>query len=117
MAKFFNFDAYVAERNKTRSVTFKLFDETFYLPPTIPFEAALLLQTMANRNKDDVVSDQFVTDLFVRLVGQDVFDTIKAHNAFDIDLLTNIMSWILQQYGVQNEETPKEETPVIVVPE
>lgn len=105
MAKFFNFDNYVKERNKERGVTFKLFGETHYLPPTIPFDAALLLQTMAGRNKDEKVDDSFVTDLFVKFVGADIYNSIKSNPMFDIDLMTELMSWILQQYGIQNNET------------
>lgn len=110
MAKFYNFDEYVRERNKERGVTFKLFNETFYLPPTIPFDAALLLQTMQYRDKDEQVSDTFVVDLFTKLVGIDVYIALKAHQDFDVDLLTNIMAWILEQYGLKND-SPKSESP------
>lgn len=110
MAKFYNFDEYVQERNKTRGVTFQLFDETHYLPPTIPFDAALLLQTMAGRDKAEKVEDSFITDLFIKFVGKPIYDSVVSNPMFDIDLMTALMSWILKQYGLQNE-TPSPKDP------
>lgn len=110
MAKFYDFDAYVKERNKERGVCIKLFEETYYFPPTIPFDAALALQSLAGRDKDEQLSNDFVTDLFIKLVGKDIYESMRSHVDFDVDLMTSIMSWILEQYGLKADESPKEET-------
>lgn len=109
MARFYDFDAYIRERNKTRGVSFTLFDQTFYLSPTIPFDAALLLQSLSGRSSDENLDSDTVIQIFKKLVGEEIYQTICKNPQFDVDLMVSVMSWILEQYGLSKGTEQKKE--------
>lgn len=95
MAKITDFDKYIKER-RVVAPSFSLFGETYYLPPTLPYQAMLYIQG------DTVKNSGFEDDalyFFELLFGnKDVIESWKKQPEFDVDLISKLTNWILEQY-------------------
>lgn len=94
-----DFDLFIAERQKT-APSFTAFGKEYFLPPTIPYDAVLRFRALSKRNADDAMTEDEVFTLFESLVGKVIVDELRTHAEFDIDLMTEIMKYVLEVYGV-----------------
>lgn len=105
-----NFDRYIEERKQLRK-EFTLYGETFYLPPTLAYEAVLQFKALGMRDKNENVNDLEVLDLFSAIFGENTLTRIReldTENTFDIDLASELMRWALHEYGVTATEANNE---------
>ena len=111
MAVYKDFDKYIKERQKERGISFTVFGDTYFLPPTLPFEVVLFMQTLQGRDKDEKVDSTFVYDLFEKTIGSEQFRQIRAHPEFDTDLMLELIKYIFSAYGLSNvdDTAPKAE--------
>lgn len=98
-----DFDTFIQER-RLKGHSFKMFGTEYYLPPTIPYDAILRFRALGKRNATDTVSDEETFDLFAALVGQSTVDSLRLHAEFDVELMTELMNYVLQIYGVTKSE-------------
>lgn len=95
-----DFDAYLAERRQLSENGFILFGERYTLPPTLPFESVLLFkQIMSREDKDSVIEESDIVPLLESMLGKDTFDKIKSHYEFDIDLMMQVLTYVLESYN------------------
>lgn len=105
-----DFDLFIAERQKT-APSFKVFGKEYFLPPTIPYDAVLRFRALSKRKKNDEMTEDEVFTLFESLVSKVVVDELRTHAEFDIDLMTEVMKYVLEVYGVASSGTnPKAKT-------
>lgn len=99
-----DFDTFIQER-RLKGHSFKMFGTEYHLPPTIPYDAVLRFRALGKRSATDTVSDDETFDLFAALVGQTTVDSLRAHAEFDVELMTELMNYVLQVYGVTKAES------------
>lgn len=99
-----DFDTFIQERRE-KGHSFRMFGTEYHLPPTIPYDAILRFRALGKRNPTDTVSDDETFDLFAALVGQNTVDSLRIHAEFDVELMTELMNYVLQVYGVTKTET------------
>lgn len=107
-----DFDAYLTERRKKTDRGFKMFGKKYVLPPTIPFQAVILFGDLKNRKKDQEVSETELEEIMSALIGESVLTELKTHPEFDVDLLTELMSYVLESYGVTSPKAKPEQEQV-----
>lgn len=104
-----DFDSYLQERRKLSS-EFTVFGETFILPPTIPYDAVLLFEMLQERGQSEEVSGETLFDIFQAVIGKANVDKLRQHVEFDVDLMTEIIKYALDVYGV-TENKSEDTTP------
>jgi hypothetical protein len=98
-----DFDAFIKERNKKNKKGFRAFGKTYTLPASIPYDAMLRIRALSkNTNKE--IGEEEVFTLFESLVGRATIDELRTHAEFDMDFMTELMKYTLEQYGMTNEK-------------
>lgn len=105
-----NFDKYLKERKK-QSSEFILFDQTIVLPPTLPYDAVLRFNALQMRNASEELSLDDMSSIFEAVIGKSNVELLIGHVEFDIDLMTEIIKFALESYGVGNDSKSVEEEP------
>jgi hypothetical protein len=103
-----NFDNYLKERQKTGS-EFIVFGQTIQLPPTLPYDAVLRFSALSKRNENEEVSHDDLFLIFESVIGEKNVDKLKGHVEFDIDLMTEIIQFALEAYGVDQKREQTED--------
>lgn len=105
MSKVIDFDKYIKERKKT-SPSFTLFGQTYVIPPSMPYKAMLYIQQLTSKNKDEVVEDDDLIYFFELLFANQVpLDDWKKQPDFDVNLISYMINWVLDQYGFADPKT------------
>lgn len=92
MSKITDFDKYIKER-RAFSPSFTLFGETYDLPPTLPYQAMLYIQSETASSADDQLY------FFELLFGnKNAIETWKSYPDFDMDLVAKLTDWVLEVY-------------------
>lgn len=110
--KFRNFDSFITERKK-EAPTFEVFGKTFVAAPTVSYNAVLELQRLNSRDKDEELADDEAFRIFELFIGKENLAQLREHDDFSIDLASELVRWLLVQYGMipeDGEDTGKKET-------
>lgn len=106
MSKIIDFDKYIKERRRT-SPKFTLFGKDYTLPPSMPYNAMLYIQSLTTNGSQEGLKNEDLL-YFFKLLFADHVDEIenwKNHPDFDMDLIGNMTSWVLDAY---NDSDPKQ---------
>jgi hypothetical protein len=105
VGKIVDFDKYIKERRRV-SPKFTLFGETYTLPPSMPYNAMLYIQSLSNEEASARINNDDLLYFFKLLFAEhvDAIENWKNHPDFDMDLISSMTSWVLEAY---NESDPK----------
>lgn len=110
--KFRNFDTFIAERKK-EAPTFEAFGTTYVAAPSVSYNAVLELQRLNQREKDEELADDEAFRIFELFIGKDNLTSLREHDDFSIEFASELVRWLLVQYGMipeEGEDTGKKET-------
>lgn len=106
-----DFDAYLSERRQKSTNGFILFGKEYLLPPTMPFDAVLMFKEMQDRGEDTKLEYEDIVPVMEAIVGKDVFDEIRSHHEFDMDLMLNVLKYVMDAYNkIEGNSDPKAQT-------
>ena len=109
--KFKDFTKFIEERRKD-APKFILFGEEYILPPSLSYDAMLRFQALQERQQTDELSTEDVFQIFKAVVGEDNESRLRKHGEFDIDLMSEVIQFCLQAYGITDSvEEVEEDTP------
>lgn len=94
MARYKDFDKFYSE-HKRENLIFKIFNEQYNLPPSIP--AKLMLLIMRNDKKEEVSSNA-VVDILEGMLGKKQFKKL-CDKGMDIEQMEDILKWASEAYG------------------
>lgn len=103
MPNFRDFDAFLAEAQE-RGPSFRLFGETWHLPPSLPValmtKAALMQATLGD---DAEIDPSSLLDMASAIFGKDALDA-WIEKGLDVDTLTELIGWVPEAYSPQSDE-------------
>lgn len=110
MAKFKDFGAPTAPGGE--QISFKLYEEEFFCVPSV--QGRVLLSIVADTTSDDPGIVAMVTDKFFQSAL--TADSLKKFNELTsnqdtivtVDVLGEIVSWLVEQYSSRPEEQPED---------
>lgn len=98
---------HLINERKDRSHSFEFDGDTYLLPPTLPFDAVLRFAELSKRGADAQVQDMEIVDIFKSVVGEDNFMRLRKHVHFDIEMMIEMLNWVLSIYGTTEATGPK----------
>lgn len=110
-AKVIDFDKYINERRQSRpNIEFRVFGQTFSLPPTMPFDVVISLRHLALRSQDDEVSADEVFNMIESVIGAENLAKLRKNPEFDFDLAVVMLNRLISEYTITNDHEA-DETP------
>lgn len=108
MNKFKDFDAFFAETENT-GPSFVFRGETHHLPATLPVRTLLLLKRTQGMDRNEMVSDDHLMELFVSLYGQDRTEQWLSTGLTSAQMI-EMLSFAMEAYGLAggDSEAPLE---------
>lgn len=95
MSKVTDFDKYIKER-RAFSPALTLFGKTYLLPPTIPYQAMLYIQSNPAGAFQGEEDQLYFFELL--LGGKEAIEEWKKYPEFDMDLISKLTDWVLEEY-------------------
>jgi hypothetical protein len=110
--KFKDFTRFVEERRK-QAPSFVAFGETFFLAPSLPYDAVLRFQQLQSTNKDVQLDEDHIFVIFEAVIGKSNIDKLRMYAEFDIEFMTELLKFALQAYGVAQSTDVPEDNPLV----
>jgi hypothetical protein len=101
-----DFDRFFAEDVTAAPIEYTLFGETGHIPPKIPYGLVLRYQRIARGDSEEDTNN--VNDLLAAIFGKDTVARWSDNPMFDVDKMTAVLRWAMDQYGLTGKDADTE---------